>query len=372
MDDHSTLHAEGRGRKNEQSTTEPELDSLDQIIEGSPPLDDAQAVMKLDLDFDALRATVKPALDFAAMHAAIKPALNFDAMRAVVLKPMLDFNAMRAAVLKPTLNFDAMRAAVLKPTLDFDAMRATVLMPSLDFKAIRTVMKSFPAMVSFGASLAAISSLPASQHFEWHTPPSLIFLEAMNTAARAFTENRKESSSLISLISQLTEAAGGGVTTGDVAATRVAIEAELSSAGQSGDASNLSAAAKWCITWLHWLIPAFFAYLALQNGAREELCFLQPKIVPGMTAGQLGKAIRSAACEVPVEFLKNYRFVRGESVRLRTDPGMKAEVLPVFLSDGALLEVLGNENRVWLHVSVVGQEGVEGWISKKYVRRLVD
>jgi hypothetical protein len=347
------------------------FDAIGAAIKPALDFEAIRAAMKPALNFDSIGAAIKSTRDFGAIRAAMKPALDFEAMRASVLKPALDFEAMRASVLKPVLDFEAMRASVIKPALNFDSMRAA-LMPSLDFKAFHAVRKSFPAMMSLGMSLAAISSLPASQYFEWHNPPSEAVLEAINTAAKVFTENREESSSLASLISQLTEAAGDGVSTGDIAATREAIEAELSSVGQSGDVSNLSAATKWCITWLQWLIPVFFAYLAMQNGAREELCFLQPKILPGMTSGQLGKAIRSAACEMPAELLKNYRFVRGESVRLRADPGKKAEVLPVFLSDGALLEVLGSENRDWLHVSVLGQEGVEGWISRKYVRRLVD
>ena len=325
------------------------------------------AVMTPPLDFKALRAFMTPALDIKAMQAAVMtPALDFKAMRSAFLTPALDFKAMQAAVMTPKLDFKAMQAAAMSPALDFKAMQAAFKTPVLDFKAIQAMMKSLPAMATLGASLAVISSLPASQHFQWHTLNPQTLLQTINAATPG------QSNPLASLISKLTENTSSVVSAEDVAAAQTAIEAELATVDLSGNTANLSVSAKWLLTWLFWLVSASFGYLALQNGVREELCFLQPKIIPGMTSGQLGKAIRSAACEVPLELLKDYRFVRGESVRLRAAPGMKSEILQVFLTDGALLEVLENDNRVWLHVSVVGQGGVEGWISKKYVRRLVD
>ncbi len=405
MDDNSDQRPENDGHKTNKRTTELEANSFADSIsldttEGAPNPDlnlclvepafphalDFKAIraatMIPALDFKAMQAaTMIPALDFKAMRAAIMgPAIDFKAMRAAVMSPAIDFKAMRAAVMGPALDFKAMQAAVmgaaidfkamqaatLVPALDFKAMQAAVMGPALDFRAIQTLMKSFPAILSLGASLAAISSLPESQNFDWHALPTQTVLETISVA------REDEHNALTSLISHLTLAEGSSLTAQDIGATQAAIEAELSSISKAGDTSNLSSVTKWFITWLIWLTSASFGYLALQNGAREELCFLQPKILPGMTAGQLGKTIRSAACEIPLDLLKNYRFVRGESVRLRANPGMKAEVLEVFLSDGALLEVLENDNRVWLRVSVVGQDGVEGWISKKYVRRLVD
>jgi hypothetical protein len=325
------------------------------------------AVMTPPLDFQAIRAFMSPALDIKAMQAAVMtPALDFKAMRSAFFTPTLDFKAMQAAVMTPALDFKAMQAAAMSPTLDFKAMQAAFKTPALDFKAIQAMMKSLPAMATLGASLAVISSLPASQHFQWHTLNPQALLQTINTATPG------QSNPLASLISKLTENTNSVVSEEDVAAAQTAIEAELATVDLSGNTANLSVSAKWLLTWLLWLVSASFGYLALQNGVREELCFLQPKIIPGMTSGQLGKAIRSAVCGAPLELLKDYRFVRGESVRLRAAPGMKSEILQVSLSDGAILEVLENDNRVWLHVSVVGQEGVEGWVSKKYVRRFVD
>lgn len=50
---------------------------------------------------------------------------------------------------------------------------------------------------------------------------------------------------------------------------------------------------------------------------------------------------------------------------------MKAAEVQVTLEDRALLEVLDGSNRDWLHVSVIGEEGLEGWISRKYTHRLL-
>gem|GEM_PF-4770478 len=114
-------------------------------------------------------------------------------------------------------------------------------------------------------------------------------------------------------------------------------------------------------------------WLATQNGVREELCHFQPKILPHATHSQVGKSVRSFLCEaeMPVEMLRSYRTVKGIGVHLRAAPGMKAEVVPFTLEDRALLEVLNSSNRDWLHVSVVNEDGVEGWVSRKYTYPLL-
>lgn len=114
-------------------------------------------------------------------------------------------------------------------------------------------------------------------------------------------------------------------------------------------------------------------YIGLQNATRQELCFFQPKIAPTLTANQTGKAVRKFLCEtdVPAELLQSYRLVSGVDVRLREGPGMKHRVISVSIPDRSVLEVLDSGNRDWLHVSVVGEDGVEGWISRKYTHRLI-
>lgn len=122
------------------------------------------------------------------------------------------------------------------------------------------------------------------------------------------------------------------------------------------------------------LIISFMGkYIEFQSVARQELCFFQPKIAPMLTANQAGKAVRSFLCEkdVPAELLQGYRLVKGDDVRLREGPGMKHRIISVNIPDRSVLEVLDSGNRDWLHVSVVGEDGVEGWISRKYTHPLI-
>ncbi|MDF3239615.1 SH3 domain-containing protein [Pseudomonas veronii] len=113
--------------------------------------------------------------------------------------------------------------------------------------------------------------------------------------------------------------------------------------------------------------------IEFQSAVRQELCFFQPKIAPMLTANQAGKAVRNFLCEtdVPAELLQGYRLVNGVDVRLREGPGMKHRIISVSIPDRSVLEVLDSGNRDWLHVSVVGEDGVEGWISRKYTHRLI-
>lgn len=119
------------------------------------------------------------------------------------------------------------------------------------------------------------------------------------------------------------------------------------------------------------VIMLIMTLLEKEATIRQELCFFQPKLAPSLTSGQVGKAVRNFMCEreVPAELVLKIRSVKGTGVKLRAGPGMKAEVLPVNLQDRELLEVLDTDNPDWLHVSVIGDQGVEGWISRKHTHR---
>jgi hypothetical protein len=152
------------------------------------------------------------------------------------------------------------------------------------------------------------------------------------------------------------------------------VEDEVASAlAGDRDLSSLSSRANDLLKFALWAFLLIVNYLAIQNGVREELCYLQPKLMPALTIGQTGKAIRTAICqaEMPEEMLRNYRLVKGNGVRLRTEPAMKSEVVQVTLADRALLEVLDSTNRDWLLVAIVGEEGVSGWVSRKYTHPLM-
>lgn len=147
-------------------------------------------------------------------------------------------------------------------------------------------------------------------------------------------------------------------------------EAELvSTLVRGGDISGLSAQAKLLLWLLGMVFTLLLNYLALQNGARQELCFLQPKILPGLTVGQTGKAIRQALCEFPIEVLVGFRFIDGDRVNLRAGPSTKAEVLGDVLIHGQVVQVVDSSNRSWLLVRLVDQE-VEGWVFRRYTHKL--
>ncbi|MBS7559372.1 SH3 domain-containing protein [Pseudomonas sp. RC4D1] len=174
---------------------------------------------------------------------------------------------------------------------------------------------------------------------------------------------------------------GGGVATVSISLSgdaRVVTEAELDLEQQivgrleSGETvDSFSKAQKFHFHAVINVLKMIVLYLAAMNGVREDLCSIQPKLLPTMTSNQVARAVRAAVCDVPVEFLSGYRSVKGEGVRLRTEPNMKSPLVNVNLADRALLEVLDSSNRDWLYVSVVGDEGVEGWISRKYTHPIM-
>lgn len=159
-----------------------------------------------------------------------------------------------------------------------------------------------------------------------------------------------------------------------VSSEQLELERQVVEHLENGNAVGTLSASQRAHLWsVLQLLQMLLIWLATQNGVREELCFFQPKLVPALSASQMGKAVRSFMCErdAPIESLRNFRTVEGIGVRLRVDPSMKAALVQVTLEDRALLEVLDSSNRDWLYVSVIGEDGLEGWISRKYTRQLL-
>lgn len=178
-------------------------------------------------------------------------------------------------------------------------------------------------------------------------------------------------------VGKLVEAAGDAAievrATGDIrVATPQEVELEQGIVEQlaKGESQSLTKDQRSRLALVLWII---FSYLLGQVSEREDLCFFQPKVIPGATANQAGKFIRNFLCEaeVPLEVLGDYRSVKGVGVKLREGPGMKQPVMPITLEDRALLRVLDSENRDWLLVEVVG-DGTEGWISRRYTHKLIN
>lgn len=216
-------------------------------------------------------------------------------------------------------------------------------------------------LVSMGSSLFNRGHLSEVADIEWDAPASSQLLSTIAAAA----ETLREAPLPAPHPTDLPDASNDG--DGGLASTPQQLQSELADAASTGDLSKLSPAAKAYFKWFCWFLGLLATYLAAQNAVREELCFLQPKILPGMTAGQMGKTVRRAMCTAAFIPDGDFRFVRGENVRFRAEPSTKATILPIHLVDGQVLEVLDASNPDWLLVTVV-VGGAEGWVSRKYTR----
>jgi hypothetical protein len=345
-------------------TVKTSLTGLNALLEPSRKLTEQYTALTAKTSLTGLGALFGPSTKLAEQYAAITAKSKLEGLKALV-RPSKEMASLFAS-LKPLPSMRGVNALFTSG----DSIAAGMVNGGSLAAAIIGSMTSLPSMVSLGASLASFGTTTATHQMNWDSihPPSL--LEAVGAAARLIEEDRHANSLLFDLIGQLSLAAHNRVTN-EAAISKAAITRELSTAAQSGDVGHLSNAAKYYLSLLFLIISTLCAYLALQNGVREELCFLQPKIMPSMTSGQIGKSIRAAVCNVPLEMLADYRFVRGESVRLRTAPSAKANTIPISLKDGDLLEVLSAENRDWLHVRVVSEEGVEGWIYRRYAKQII-
>lgn len=276
--------------------------------------------------------------------------------------------AKQLASVKPLLSTSALaETKSLKGILGVMEPLRGLSVPAVELAAIATAnsFKSYPKMaelVSMGSPLLKTARLTDFEEIDWESPASSQLLSTIAAAA----ETLKEAPVSTPPLTDLPDASNDG-DAGQVS-THQQLQGELADAASTGDLSKLSPAAKAYFKWFCWFIGLLATYLAAQNAVREELCFLQPKILPGMTAGQMGKMVRREMCAAAFIPDGNYRFVRGENVRFRAGPSTKAPILPVHLVDGQMLEVLDANNPDWLHVTVVAG-GSEGWVSRKYTRR---
>ena len=352
------------------------LEAIQAAMKPTLQLEVLHAAMRPTLQMDAIQAAMKPALHLEALHAAMRPTMQMEAIQAA-MKPTLQLEALHAAM-RPTLPLEALHAA-MKPTLQMEAIQAAVstfpTMAALN-AALRpggsagAILESFSAMVALGASLAAMGSLTPTPNVNWQTfSPNIA--QAVSTAASIFYEDNAKQNQLTDIISRFQNPANDKEFSEQGRAKGNEIGQELTTAVISGDLSLLSDKAKKHLITLFWLISAFLSAVALEGAVRTEACQWQPTIWPGMTSGQKGKAIRKAACDVPTEVLKDHRYVHGVGVRLRAAPSTKGEILPVVLYDGDFLEVLSTKNRDWLKVSIVGHREVEGWVSRRYVKAVI-
>jgi hypothetical protein len=278
----------------------------------------------------------------------------------------------------PTMSaIQALRSSPIMDSLlafqNTPAMRAVLAFQNSPAMSAMHSLQSSPVMRSILAlqslpSMRLAQLLPKSFQFSEHLQQLGSFANSIDNfrqAAQAF-ESTQASPLAEFFASERSEdipdlvAASGNATisvgiSGDFrVATPAELEIERQIVGhfeQGKPVSTLTGEQKFRLQLvIRWLI-LIMAFLQIESAVRQELCFFQPKLTPGMTSGQVGKAVRKYMCErdIPVEMLSRIRTVKGDGVRLRSGPGMKEEVLPVILQDRMLIEVLDSENRDWLH-----------------------
>lgn len=369
-----------------------EIDSVLAATQGLSERVGAQLAMA---SIEPLGVNLSPAI--AAVSASVAQALKPSIAMQSVMERIRPFTEIQARLL-PISTFGAdfrgrlagltqagqiaKQLASVKPLLSTSALAETkslrgilsvmeplrgLSLPAVELAAIATAnsFKSYPKMaelVSMGSPLLKTARLTDFEEIDWESPASSQLLSTIAAAAETLKEAPVSAPPLTDLPDASNDGDGGQVS------THQQLQGELADAASTGDLSKLSPAAKAFFKWFCWFIGVMAAYLAAQNAVREELCFLQPKILPGMTAGQMGKTVRRAMCSAAFIPDGDFRFVRGENVRFRAGPSTKAPILPVHLVDGQMLEVLDASNLDWLHVVVVAGR-TEGWVSRKYTRK---
>ena len=237
-----------------------------------------------------------------------------------------------------------------------------------DFQALQAISDPVGGVESFASLLdLAVNSWPlANPQISEHRPQFVECLcrsELVTPEARFWSRSLADSSVSVESPQALTLTRH----------QQRMIEREIvEHAANNGDPKDLSTAA---IQYLHWFFKALlFVYLSIevQGTVRTELCFYQPRLSPFITANQAAKAVRVFFCEPdkPEVNWARYRQVRGSGVNLRAGPSISAEVLAGSLPDRAILEVLDSSDRNWLQVSVVEEDGMEGWVSRRYTHKL--
>ena len=327
------------------------------IMEALKPSLAMQSVMKFIYPFKDMQAQLFPTSSFsddlrariAELNQVGRIAKELTSVQALISSAALsNAKAIHEQVgLMEVANSPSMMAAKLAAVATANSFTSSLKMAEL---------------LSMGTSLAQVG-LSDVENIKWDAPASTELLSAIAAAAETLKEAPEPTPDLVNLPDASNDDDGGPVSSPQQ------LQSELAEAATTGDLSRLSPAAKAYFKWFLWLLGAIVSLIAAQNAVREELCFLQPKIWPGMTAGQMGKTVRKAMCEASLVFNGDYRFVKGTDVRLRESPGTKAAILPVQLADGQIVEVLDSSNPDWLYVTVIA-ENVEGWVSRKYTRVL--
>lgn len=166
----------------------------------------------------------------------------------------------------------------------------------------------------------------------------------------------------------LAHRAGYGYETTDdlLRAEFATVAAEINSSGNEVlDFRSLSESARKVVLWLFYFIVLPFLVNAAATIALE---WFNNKTAATAEITTSREAKRLARCDNALEreIFAGCRVVTGMGLRLRTEPGMKSEVITT-LPLGKLIVVLDSSERAWLHVEVdLDGDLIEGWVARRY------
>ncbi|WP_193091607.1 SH3 domain-containing protein [Halomonas colorata] len=148
-----------------------------------------------------------------------------------------------------------------------------------------------------------------------------------------------------------------------------AVEDELKRLGQGRlDFFSLSESGRRTLVWLfYWIVLPFLmniaATMALERFSERTI------LSESVTTPREAKKLARCSSELEKEIFAGCRVVTGGSLRLRSGPSMKAEVM-ANLPLGKLIVVLDSSERAWLLVEVdIEDERIEGWVSRRYTTK---
>jgi hypothetical protein len=119
------------------------------------------------------------------------------------------------------------------------------------------------------------------------------------------------------------------------------------------------------LLWLYLIAPSVFIAVNWES-ARQGLVDLNTRIPQTESLTTIRNFIRKELSGKPGDI----RLVKGTSVRLRTGPSMKSEVILLLPADAPVV-VLGKEDRTWLFVSYEHQGYMlDGYVSTKFLKKI--
>lgn len=159
---------------------------------------------------------------------------------------------------------------------------------------------------------------------------------------------------------------GYGTTDDLLQAEFATVAAEINSSGNEAlDFRSLSESARKVVLWLFYFIVLPFLVNAATTIALERF---NEKVAATAEVTTPREAKRLAKCDSSLdrEIFAGCRVVTGMGLRLRTEPGMKSEIITT-LPLGKLVVVLDSSERAWLHVEVdLDGDLIEGWVARRY------